>query len=197
MAQSKVQDMADWSADVGEGVFAKGQTAWTNLSETVLALPYVAIGSVSIDARRTGAAARRVLNIPYRMVRAAAEVPGEVLESARRAPARIAQAFEEREEIGRTIVERVTGRAAVGRAKKQLRAATKKAGAANTSFAQAARATVEAAGAATAAALDPRDTRSYEERTREELYTLACERDIGGRSSLTKKQLIKALRDGR
>jgi plasmid stabilization system protein ParE len=37
--------------------------------------------------------------------------------------------------------------------------------------------------------------RGYEGRTRDELYNIAKERDIRGRSSMTKDELIRALRD--
>jgi hypothetical protein len=43
-------------------------------------------------------------------------------------------------------------------------------------------------------ATDGTDSRPYEERTRDELYKLAIERNIEGRSSMKKKQLIAALR---
>jgi plasmid stabilization system protein ParE len=36
--------------------------------------------------------------------------------------------------------------------------------------------------------------RGYDERTRDELYNLAKERNIGGRSSMSKAELIQALR---
>ncbi|MCJ7420641.1 DUF7218 family protein [Sphingomicrobium astaxanthinifaciens] len=39
------------------------------------------------------------------------------------------------------------------------------------------------------------DSRPYEERTKEELYDLAQERDIEGRSDMTKDEMIEALRD--
>lgn len=38
------------------------------------------------------------------------------------------------------------------------------------------------------------DRRNYEERTYDELYSLAMERDIEGRSTMKKAELIKALR---
>lgn len=41
------------------------------------------------------------------------------------------------------------------------------------------------------------DVRPYEERTLEELYQLAQEREIDGRSQMNKPQLIAALRDAR
>jgi hypothetical protein len=43
-------------------------------------------------------------------------------------------------------------------------------------------------------ATDSSDSRPYEERTRDELYKLAIERNIEGRSTMKKKQLIAALR---
>ncbi|MBT8144426.1 MAG: Rho termination factor N-terminal domain-containing protein [Gammaproteobacteria bacterium] len=46
-------------------------------------------------------------------------------------------------------------------------------------------------------ALDEPDYRAYEERTYEELYELASERDIAGRSTMNKAELIAALRDER
>ena len=40
-----------------------------------------------------------------------------------------------------------------------------------------------------------RDSRLYEERTKDELYEQAQELDIEGRSDMTKDELIEALRD--
>jgi len=43
-------------------------------------------------------------------------------------------------------------------------------------------------------AIDDRDGRAYEDRTRDELYELASDREIEGRSAMNKAELIAALR---
>jgi len=57
-----------------------------------------------------------------------------------------------------------------------------------------ARRTVEDAASTARRAIDGRDSRDYEDRTRDELYALAAEREIAGRSSMRKAELIAALR---
>lgn len=48
-----------------------------------------------------------------------------------------------------------------------------------------------------AAAIEEPDYRPYEERTLDELRDLASERDVDGRSTMSKAELIEALRDQR
>jgi hypothetical protein len=52
----------------------------------------------------------------------------------------------------------------------------------------------ESAAATARRAVDTPEARAYEDRTREELYELAADRDIEGRSSMRKAELIAALR---
>ena len=197
MAQSKVQNIADWTDEAGENLYERGTTVWDKVQDAATALPFAAIGSVAIGVRRVGDTLRSAAAMPARVGRAAVDTPGQLLAATRKAPGQLVEAFEEREEAGREIVQRVTGREAIGAARQQVRSAKKQAKAAGTSISRAARATAKAAEAAAEAALDPRDTRAYEERTREELYELAGDRSIAGRSGMSKKQLIKALRGAR
>jgi hypothetical protein len=143
--------------------------------------PYAALGALAAGAERAGRASR-----------GAARLPGRVLE--RLEPRHLADAYRERAERGHALMDRLLGRRSVEEARRQVRAARAKARAAATSAVRAAdatgRAVKDTADAATASA----DTRPYEARTREELYELAGERNLEGRSSMTKAELIAALR---
>ena len=145
-------------------------------------LPYAVVGSVSVGIRRS----RKILE-------GIAAGPSRTLERLRSAPKDLRSAYWERVGAGHDALDRVRGRKGVRSARSATRSARSATRAASTSVGRAARATARAVSDATDA-LDPGDNRPYEERTVEELYALASEREIEGRSQMTKGQLIRALR---
>ncbi len=160
-------------------------------------VPFAAIGMFTESARRGYEMVGQTLAIPPRLVRLTASAPRRLVGGLRVLPDRAGEMFLDSEKAGRDAVDRVLGRKSLAQARRQLRATRSQAKSVTTSVARAARATATAVESAAEAAFDPRDTRPYEERTRGELYELACDRQIEGRSAMNKKQLVKALRRDR
>jgi len=152
----------------------------------VLSLPYAAVGSAAVTLRRTGAALAYTTSLPWRAARATWE-----------APTQIRATYRDRAEQGRRIVTRISDRESAKEAAEQVSTAKQKATGAATSASRAAAKSAEAIEDAAKSAVSPQDTRPYEERSNDELRELAGEREIDGRSSMNKEQLIEALRSAR
>ncbi len=161
------------------------------------ATPYAALGFIAEAMRRSSRAITYAAAAPSRLARATTTAPRTVFRAVRSVPERVGDAFRESEQVGRNTVDRVLGRKSTVQAQQQIRTARAKAKSVTTSSIKAARAAANAVAEATQSAIDPRDTRPYEDRTRGDLYDLASERNITGRSEMSKKQLIKALRRDR
>ena len=154
------------------------QEARHELGVSARDLPYAALGSISVGARRGRLALTRLAGWPV-----------AALNRVRSTPDRLRESYRDRVEAGHELIERVSGRKSVRTARTEVKRATT---AARSAAGAAARAVSDAA-----ASIDPVDTRPYEDRTVSELRELATARSIEGRSEMNKKQLIRALRSDR
>lgn len=180
------ENLRDWSDELRNDLSERRADAAARTQEFIKSLPYAAVGATVHNVERVRNGMKYVF-----------EMPSRVLQSTKESPERIRETYEARVERGRRVVSRVSNRDAVGKAADQVRTATSKTKGVRTSLRRAARSAAEAVEDAAEAAFEPQDARSYEDRTYEELRDLAAERDIAGRSSMNKGQLIKALRKAR
>jgi len=190
------KDMAfyeGYAAEFGEG----SQRMSGKVRSFAAAMPYVALGLVAKTMRRGSEVLAYAAAAPFRLARAATAAPRTLLRTARRVPGRAVDTLRKSEATGRRTLDRVVGRKSAARAQEQFRAARSKAKSVTTSARKAVKASATAVADAARTTVDPRDSRPYEDRTRQELYGLACEREVPGRSEMNKKQLIKALRRDR
>ncbi len=171
--------------------------AFSRVSDFATRVPYATLGAAALSLRSTYRAATWAASLPGQAVDSTLDAPRQALRAIGNLPERLAEAFGRSEHEGRLAVERVSGREALTTAKTRLRSAKAQAKSTKTSVTRAASASKAAVESVAEAIVDPRDTRAYEERTREELYDLACEREVTGRSAMNKAELIGALRNSR
>lgn len=184
MARGAAESVQDTLLDTVDEATRVADATARSLRDLASELPYAMIGGIDL-------AVRRVANLP-----------ADAIDVVRNAPDAARDRFDDLCDRGHGVVARVREAPAAARARRRATAARRQAKGAATSASRAARDTAKAAKQG-AQRTTPRkrstETASasgtaYEERTYDELYQLASDREIEGRSSMTKDELISALR---
>jgi hypothetical protein len=151
------------------------------VGSTIRDAAYVALGAVDLGGERARSAVASLLAMPRHL-----------RSQVQRAPADLRRTLEELRERGEVLTRRLGRHESVREAERRFGQVVRGTKAAATSTRTAVRSSAEAAREVAGTVGSPGTP--YEHRTYTELYELAAGREIEGRSSMTKDELIQALR---
>jgi len=183
MTQQYREQVQEGVAEAFDEASERVREARRGATELARDAAYASLGGLDLGAEKLRTWSKRV-----------AEMPTEAWENFTAAPDRTREAFDDLAARGRRIFRRTQKRDIVGEAEDRLRETKRQAKGAASSASRATRETAKAAKNAARNVGQSHNTTPYEERTYDDLYELAVEREIDGRSSMTKDELIAALR---